>query len=213
MVRVARLRRYGWTSRWYDVVSLEHPVYRLGRTTGLAALHLAPGDRVLDVGCGTGLNFTPLIEAVGAHGEVVGVDTSVTMLGVAARRIARAGWANVSTVTGDAAALPVALAHQTFDAAVCTYSLSVIADWEAAWGQVLSAVRPGGRILVVDLALPTGWARWWAPLARLACFAGGADPHRLPWRRLVTDTDDVHEADVRSGHIHVAVGTRRQETR
>jgi 2-polyprenyl-3-methyl-5-hydroxy-6-metoxy-1,4-benzoquinol methylase len=49
----------------YDVLSLEWPIYRAGRRSGIGMLRLQSGDRVLDIGCGTGLNFAMLGAAVG----------------------------------------------------------------------------------------------------------------------------------------------------
>ncbi|MDN5761814.1 MAG: methyltransferase domain-containing protein, partial [Microlunatus sp.] len=93
----------GWPDRYasvaaaYDLVSGE-PVYRLGRQVGIDALDLRPGDRVLDIGCGTGLNFELLKQSIGADGRIVGVDLSAQMLAQAARRVERREWGNVILV-------------------------------------------------------------------------------------------------------------------
>lgn len=202
-----RPRRYSAGARFYDVVSLERPVYRPGRLAGIAALRLRPGDRVLDIGCGTGLNLPLLRDGVGPAGSVVGVDVSPPMLRRAYARIRRAQWPNVTVMEGDAANLPDI---GPVDAVLFTYSLSIIGDWRRAWKQALAVLRPGGRVAVVDLALPVGPWRLLSPAARLACFTGGSDPRRRPWTLLDEDTEYHSHQVLRGGHIHVAAGTRRQ---
>lgn len=204
-----RPRRYGGTARFYDVLSLERPVYQAGRRAGVAALGLRDGDRVLDVGCGTGLNLPLVRAAVGAGGAIVGVDASESMLRQARSRISRNGWANVEVFCGDAARPPPGVAAGgAFDAVLSTYALSVIGDWRAAWAQALAVLRPGGRVAVVDLALPAGRWRLLSPAARLACFAGGSDPHRHPWTLVGGAAVDVSHQGLWGGHVHVAAGTR-----
>ncbi len=68
----------------------------------LAALAPIPGDRVLDVACGTGLNFAGIQKAIGPSGHLVGVDLSSDMLQVARGRVQRKKWTNVSLVEGPA---------------------------------------------------------------------------------------------------------------
>ncbi|MEP6629166.1 MAG: methyltransferase domain-containing protein [Lapillicoccus sp.] len=132
--------RYGWVAPFYDLVSVEWPVYRAGRVAGVEALGLRPGDTVADVGCGTGLSLSLLRKAVGAHGGIVGVDASPTMLRQAAGRIASAGWGNVDLVRADAAepgALAMALQSAEgsdgeappLDGAIFVYSLSLMSSW------------------------------------------------------------------------------------
>src|SRR5680860_236148 len=99
---MASNRRYGLIAPLYDTVSGEWPIYRIGRIAGIRALQLKPGDRVLDIGCGTGLNFPLLREAVGPGGRIVGVDISGEMLQRSRTRAARRGWANVEVVHADA---------------------------------------------------------------------------------------------------------------
>lgn len=186
---------------------MERPVYRAGRVAAVAALALRPGDRVLDVGCGTGLNFSLLVAAVGGLGEVVGVDASGAMLRQARRRIVRRSWGNVSLVGGDAAALRSLLTGQ-FDAVLFTYSLAVITDWRQAWQEALGLLRAGGGVAVADTALPTGRWRLLRPVARLALFTGGVDASRQVWNLVLTETDGASARVLKGGHIHVAVGTK-----
>ncbi|MEO6958003.1 MAG: methyltransferase domain-containing protein [Antricoccus sp.] len=203
------MKRYSGGARFYDVLSGERPVYRAGRLRGIAALDLRSGAQVLDVGCGTGLNIEPIIDRVGANGAVQGVDRSTAMLAQARARVSKQGWSNVDLRAGDASELSTILgARSGFDAAIFTYSLSIIDDWQACFDQTLAALRPGGRIAVVDMALPTGRWRILRPLARLACFTGGADPHRAPWNRLLNSTEQSTHEIITGGHVHIAAGTR-----
>ena len=66
-------------------------------------MRLHPGDTVVEIGCGTGLNFSLLRDAVGAQGKVIGVDITAEMLDRAKRRVARNAWSNVELVHSDAA--------------------------------------------------------------------------------------------------------------
>lgn len=206
-MRLPRTGRYTLGARAYDVFSGERPVYRAGRVAAIERLALRPGDRVLDVGCGTGLNLPLLRAAVGEAGAVLGLDASVDMLAVAEAKVAEAGWANVELVHGDAVHL-TELVSGPFDAVISTYVMSIVPDWRPVWDDAVGLLRPGGRAAIVDLSLPAGSGLIGWPLARLACWTGGADPHREPWHA-VEELDDVSTSTHRAGHVVTAVGTRR----
>ncbi len=206
---------YTAVARWYDLVSLERPVYRSGRVWAIEAMRLSPGDRVLDVGCGTGLNLAPIQARIGPGGVVVGVDSSADMVAQARRRTERNGWSNVCLVTADATTVPASdlprSSGQPFDAALATYALSLMPQWRSAWSLMCESVRPGGRLAVVDLGLPTGLGAPTRPLARLACALGRSRPERAPWRVVEQGLGDVHRQDLWAGHVLVRVGTLRGE--
>lgn len=180
-------------------------MYRVGRLDAIDHLGLRPGDRVLDVGCGTGLNLRPLVAKVGRSGSVVGVDVSESMLRQARRKVRQAGWDQVQLICCDAAQLRGVVAG-SFDAVVFTYSLSIIAEWESVWLAALQLCRPGGRVAVVDTTYPSGRWRWLTPLALLAITLGGVDRRRKVWTRVVDDTAIRYRGQWRGGHIQVAVG-------
>jgi demethylmenaquinone methyltransferase/2-methoxy-6-polyprenyl-1,4-benzoquinol methylase len=86
---------------------------RACRERGLAALQLRPGERVMEVGFGTGHALVAMAESVGRGGEIVGVDVSTGMLAVTKPRVA--AYRNVALITGDARHLSLLAA--SFDAA------------------------------------------------------------------------------------------------
>lgn len=118
------------------------------RRQSVAALGLQTGDRVLELGCGPGNSFERLREAVGPEGTVVGVDYSPGMVERAADRVARAGWDNVHVVLGDATTLPVP--DRSVDAVYASMSLSAMPDPVAAVAAAATALRPDGRLAVLD---------------------------------------------------------------
>ncbi len=205
------MSRYTYSAPWYDSMSAE-PIYRVGRERVIPALHLQEGSRVLDIGCGTGLNFPLLLAAVGRSGQIVGVDRSGQMLEVARRKTIDAPPGNVALIEADAEQLDQLTAGPdssgaTFDAVLFTYSLSLMNNWEAAWTRATSLVRPGGRAGIVDMGLPNGWARLLDPAARLACLLAGADINTRPWTPLERTAHDVQSWSLRGGHVQVRVGT------
>ena len=131
------------------------------RQRAVARLELQPDSQVLDVGCGTGLNFRYILTALDAQaGTLTGMDFSGDMLRRAARRVAGRGWGNVRLIQADATELALA---RGFDAVLFAYSLSMIPDWATALARAVAHLRPGGRLVVLDFGRFEGWG----PLAPL----------------------------------------------
>jgi demethylmenaquinone methyltransferase/2-methoxy-6-polyprenyl-1,4-benzoquinol methylase len=129
------------------------------RARAVDLLELSPGEVVFDVGCGTGLCFGPLREAVGPSGRVVGIEQSLDMLRQARSRVDAAGWTNVDLVLG---AVEEVELPGTADAALFCFTHDVL-RLPAAVDNVLSHLRPGGRVAAVGPM----WAPWWAPAVNL----------------------------------------------
>ncbi|MDV8024815.1 class I SAM-dependent methyltransferase [Rhodococcus sp. IEGM 1330] len=204
-----RPTKYTFSARLYDVISFEWPVYRAGREAAFELLNLPAGGHVLDLGCGTGLNFAGLQRMIGPTGSITGIDASPQMLEQARRRADRAGWTNVTLVAADATALTHTdlREHAPFDASISTYALSLMTPWRAALESMIASTREGGVAAVVDMQRPVGRAAVWTPLAKLACRLGGADIEAHPWTAMTPLLRDLSTRAARGGHIQIRVGT------
>jgi len=142
-------RFYNGISGAYDLIadSSEHAA----RDLGIRALGVSSGQRVLEIGCGTGHALVSLANDVGHNGRVHGIDTSSGMIAVARRRIRSAGLQNVTLTIGDARA--VCFPSNVFDAVFMSFTLEL---FERAIPEVLAEVRRvlcvGGRAGIVAMS-------------------------------------------------------------
>ena len=132
------------------------------RLRTIEKLALRPGDTVLDVACGTGLNFPRLSEAVGASGHVIGVDLSPEMCSLARRRCEREQLANVSLVE---ASMAQASIDRPLDAVLFNYTHDVLRS-PSALAHILAAARPGARVALAGMKLPPWWLAPLNPVVR-----------------------------------------------
>lgn len=121
---------------------------RRWRRAAAAAADLAAGDRALDCCCGTGDLTCELAARVGPAGEAVGIDFSERML-ERAREKAPKG-APIRFLTADAADLP--FEDDAFAAATVAFGARNVADLEGALAEMARVVRPGGRIVVLEIS-------------------------------------------------------------
>jgi ubiquinone/menaquinone biosynthesis C-methylase UbiE len=198
----------------YDVTSLLYPIgpQRAHRRKAIQALRLRPGASVVEIACGTGLNFESIEQEIGPEGRIVGVDLTDAMLAEAERRIETNGWSNVSLVHADAARyeFPAGV-----DAILATYPHALLPESGRVIAQGAAALSAGGRWAVLDLKVPDHTPRWLtqlgiATLGRSTALEGWIE--RRPWeavRAAMQDTlDDFSWTELFFGIAYLAAGSR-----
>ncbi len=135
----------------YDEEAGYVPEADLGLGCGLPTrlANLKPGDTVLDLGAGAGIDAFVARAAVGAEGRVFGVDMTPEMVVQARRNAEKLGYTNVVFLEGDIEALP--LADEQVDVVVSNCVLNLVPDKAKAFAEMHRVLRPGGHFCVSDI--------------------------------------------------------------
>jgi S-adenosylmethionine-diacylgycerolhomoserine-N-methlytransferase len=153
MDRIYRHQRY-----FYDFT---RKYYLFGRDRLIRDLALRPGERLVEVGCGTARNLIAIARRY-PEARLFGLDASQEMLKTASQAIRRAGLEDrVSLAHGYAEALSPRLFRESepFDVCVFSYSLSMIPEWKQSLKVAATTLSAAGRIQVVDFGDMTGLGR------------------------------------------------------
>lgn len=181
------------------------------REEAVRALDLKPGDTVVDVGCGTGLNFPLLQGAIGPEGRIVGVDLSAAMLDQARGRVAGTGWQNVTLVCHDAAQF--VFPHDV-DGVLSTFALILVPECGQVVRNASHALGPGRRLVVLDMAWPASWPRWFRHVLFFLRSYGVTDevlrrrPWETIWKTMQQNLVDTTRKAFFMGGFYLAAGTR-----
>ncbi|MAA75147.1 MAG: hypothetical protein CMN28_10610 [Salinisphaeraceae bacterium] len=145
----------------YRALGIDMEAYR---KIAAGALMLKPGDTVVDLGCGTGLNFPYLQAAVGDTGKIIGVDLTPAMLEQAEQRSKKAGWANVELIEADMSSYQFPAGANGL---ISTLALATVADYDDIVARAARQLPQGAAFAEFDLQWPQRWPTWLAKFATL----------------------------------------------
>jgi arsenite methyltransferase len=112
---------------------------------------LAPGERVLDLGCGAGTDSLVAAQMIGPQGRLSGLDMTPEMLAKARSATAEMGATNVEFLDGEAESLP--FADEAFDVVISNGVIDLIPDKDAVFAEIHRVLAGGGRIQVADVTI------------------------------------------------------------
>ncbi len=173
------VRGYDRVAPLYATLEPLYLIFPRARRKAVRALRLKPGDTLLEIGAGSGRNLPYLVEVVGPEGAVIAVDASAGMLAEASKLVRQHGWESVELVHRDASLLEL---DRDLDGVLFSLSYSVLPEPRAALALAWDRLRPGGRVVVMDLGL-TGSRlhRLLAPIGWLLEKLAPGDPYSEPW--------------------------------
>lgn len=147
-------RHYDFTTILFRMAGLRMKAYR---SETIRELSLKRGDFVVELGCGTGLNFPLIMEKIGPEGRLAGVDITPGMLGIAQERVCRNGWKNVELIESDIVdyAIPKGI-----NAMLATGLFGYVPEYDQVIKTVSNALVTGGHVAILDGKQPENLPKW-----------------------------------------------------
>ena len=170
------------------------------------ALELRPGDTVVEVGCGTGLNFNLLQQAVGPNGKIIGIDISKKMLARASALVSNEGWLNIELSC-------CSVSDYDFPSGIGGIMATGVLTYEPEFDTVIErgakALSSGRKWSVLDYKMPSGWQRHLAPLfiALGSSFGVSKDlMERHIWEAVERHLTNVKMQELYGGFVYIVSG-------
>ncbi len=198
-----RAKRYDLTANTYYLFGFREFAYR---KTAVRALRLKPGDTVVELGCGTGLNFGLLRQGVGAGGRIIGVDLTPAMLDRARQRARRNHWDNIELVQSDAAAYRF---PERVDGIISTFALTLVTEYDRVIRNGAAALSSGRRFVILDFKKPGKWPGWLIQTFALMTRPFGVTldlAERHPWESVQRHMALVDFKELYFGAVYVCFG-------
>ena len=184
-----RARNYDWSANLYYLLGFREQAYR---QMAVDALDLQPGDTVVEIGCGTGLNFELLQHKIGPAGKIIGIDLTPSMLEMAQQRCQRHAWTNVDLIEHEAGSyrFPTGI-----DGTLSTFALTLVPDYQRVIEHAHQALSPGKKMVVGDFRIAENWP---GPILKFAVFITSPFGvtlelgERHPWEAMQSEFGNLH---------------------
>jgi len=195
--------KYDFSVKLYRLLGLRIEAYR---SHVVHLLHLQPGDWVVELGCGTGLNFPRIMKKIGPEGRLIGVDISPGMLEEAHAKVARFGWDNVKLIQADIAAFQF---PPKVNGVLSTGVFGYVPEYDCVIEKASQALASGGRLVIFDLKRPEGWPPWLFKFYLGLAKPFGVTPsyfHHKPWKSVERHFPATKFEERYGGLIYISSG-------
>jgi demethylmenaquinone methyltransferase/2-methoxy-6-polyprenyl-1,4-benzoquinol methylase len=196
---------YDLAVKLYRLLGLKIGKYR---RMSVDSLELSKGDTVVELGCGTGLNFSLVLDAIGSEGKLIGVDITDKMLDQARIRVKENGWNNVELVQNDTSDYDF---PKELDGIFATGALQYSPQYDEIIKKGYDALKTGKNFVVFDFKMPKGFTRIFAPILIFFTKAFEANEEYLKrhaWESIEKYFEKTTFQEGWGGFVYISVGEK-----
>ncbi len=196
---------YDLAVQLYHLLGLKIGKYR---KMTVNALELSKGDTVVELGCGTGLNFALVLDVIGPNGKLIGVDITDKMLDQARKKVKENRWNNVELVQSDIADYNF---PNELDGIFTTGAIQYSPQFDKIIKQGYYALKTGKNFVVFDFKMPQGYSRIFAPILIFFTKAFEANEEYLQrhaWESIEKYFEKSTFQEGWSGFVYISVGKK-----
>lgn len=200
-----RAKSYDLSANLYYFIGFREQWYR---ARAVEQLRLRNGDTVVEVGCGTGLNFSLIQAYIGQEGKIIGIDLTDKMLAQARKRVQAKGWTNVELIQTDATEYTF---PKNINGIISTFAITLIPEYETIIQRGANALAPGGHLAILDLKKPEHWPMWLVHLGVWITKPFGVSldmAERHPWEAVEKYLSNTTVTEIYGGFAYIASGEK-----
>jgi demethylmenaquinone methyltransferase/2-methoxy-6-polyprenyl-1,4-benzoquinol methylase len=199
-------KNYDLTTVLFRLIGLRMKAYRLH---AIKKLSLQRGDNVIELGCGTGLNFPILMKQIGPEGRLIGVDLTPGMLDIARERVKQAGWKNVELIQSDIVAYDF---PEKVNGVIATGLFGYIPEYDRVIKTISESIVSGGHLVILDGKQPKNLPSWLFKIVLKLGGPFGYTPEYFnvrPWESVGRYFKETSIDTMYGGMIYILSGTAK----